>query len=103
MARRDTVIDLRQSPNGKVDKWNEGLRELHSKGKCSWSDAGAEDLKAAIVAATEDGAALLFSRTIDGGALSLQILSGAGRNKLYPASVAEINEALALVVDIAAP
>lgn len=66
-----------------------------------WRDAPAEDLLECVATVTEDGAALLLSVTSDGGALVMQVWNGAGRHKLYPATPAELNEALRLVTDIA--
>lgn len=98
---REGFVDVRSKPgkNGR-DKWGERLA-TERRGKCTWSDAGAEDLLAAVVAVTEDGAALLLSKTSDGGALCIQVLSSSGRHRLYPASVAELNESLRLVQEIA--
>jgi len=72
-----------------------------SNNAITWADADAEDLLAAVVAVTEDGAALLLSKTSDGGALSVQILNGTGRHKVYPSNQAELNDALALVTEVA--
>jgi hypothetical protein len=83
--------------NGKAtNKWEQlGAREKGETISWSWSDA--EDLKAAVVSATEDGAALLLSKTSDGGALVVQVWSGSGRYKLYPATMAELTEGLDLI------
>jgi hypothetical protein len=53
----------------------------------TWEDVDGRLIKAALVAATEDGAALIFSKTSDGGALSITVLAGAARDKLYAKSV----------------
>lgn len=97
---RDRTTELRKPGTKGADKWKERLA-TESRGSCTWRDAGAEDLLAAVVAVTEDGAALLLSKTSDGGALAIHVLSQAGRHKLYPASVAELNEALRLIEEIA--
>lgn len=99
-TRATTTHELRKSPKKDGDKWAQ-MANRESRGSLTWADAGPEDLIAAIVNATEDGAAVLLSKTSDGGALVLQIWNGQGRHKLYPATVAELNEALALISEIA--
>lgn len=59
------------------------LAERNAAASISWEEVDGRAIKAALVAATEDGCALIFSKTSDGGALSLTILAGATRNKLY--------------------
>lgn len=102
MPRKSTQIqhDLRQSTNGKGDKWGNHFT-LESRGNLSWLDADAELLRGALAAASEDGAALLLSRTSDGGALSIHVLTDGGTHKLYPASATELKEALQLIFQIA--
>lgn len=97
---KDRVTDLRQPQKGKEDKWHR-IADSKPSGSLTWRDAGPEDLQAAVAAVTEDGAALLLSKTSDGGALVIQVLSQNGRHKLYPATMAELNEALALITEIA--
>lgn len=97
----DRSTDLRKSTKKGADKWTDRLQS-ERRGNVTWKDAGAEDLLEAVAAVTGDGAALLLSVTSDGGALVIQVLSSTGRHKLYPASVAEINEALRLITEIAA-
>lgn len=101
MARKPTQVthDLRALSNGASDKWSTNLT-LSSRGKVTWMDADPQMLLAAVAAVTEDGAALLFSRTSDGGALALTVLVDGAAHKLYPASVAELREALQLLVKI---
>lgn len=100
MAQRDNLIDLRKQTKKGEDKWGK-LGAYSDKGTLTWEEAEPGILKAAIVSATEDGAALLLSKTSDGGALVIQVLSQNGRHKLYPATMAELNEALALITEIA--
>jgi len=97
---KNQTIDLRKEHSNGRDKWGERIADS-KKGAVSWADAGAEDLLDALVAATEDGAALLLSRTSDGGALAIHVLAGSNTHKLYPASVAELNEALQMIAEIA--
>lgn len=82
-----------------MDKWGAHLA-LSSRGKLTWQDVSAELLKGALVAATEDGAALLLSKTSDGGALSIHVLTNGGTHKLYPATPEELSEGLQLIVKI---
>lgn len=49
----------------------------------SWSAAGTESLKTLVTAVTDSGNAVMFSRTIDGSALSLTIFSGNTKAKEY--------------------
>lgn len=98
--RKATITDLRKRGKDKEDKWGQ-IGEHQRRGGLTWADAGAEDLQAAVAAATEDGAALLLSKTSDGGALCVQVWNGQGRHKLFPATVAELNEALDLITAIA--
>lgn len=84
--------------NGGSGKWSNF--KLGNRGNCSWEDASADLLKGAVVSATQDGAAVLFSRTSDGGALSLQVLQDKETHKLYPATVEEIREALQLIIKL---
>lgn len=64
---------------------------------CSWDWAPSELLADAIVSVTGDGAALLLSKTSDGGALSLTILDGTHRLKWYPASEPELRDILEML------
>lgn len=101
MARSHEATARKLTPVlGGADKYESRLTGT-KRGSLTWADAGVEDLVAAIVAVTEDGAAMLLSKTSDGGALCVQVWHGAGRHKLYPSSAAELNEALALLTEIA--
>jgi len=66
-------------------KFKGGIKEV-----LSWQAAGPESLKSAIVAITDAGNAILFSRTIDGGALSLTLFSGNQKSKEYITTPGEI-------------
>jgi hypothetical protein len=92
--------DLREITNGRGNKWDDHFT-LQSRGSITWSDANPELLASAIATATEDGVALLFSKTSDGGALSIHVLAGTSTHKLYPATPLELSEALQLIVKIA--
>lgn len=74
-------------------KWG-SMRWKDAGDPISWRSADARALQDAIVAVTEDGAAVLFSKTSDGGALALQILAGTERYKYYLADSIEIDDLL---------
>jgi hypothetical protein len=87
------------SSNGR-SKWAKAI-EGQRKGSLTWADCGPEDLIAAIAHVTEDGAALLLSKTSDGGALMVQVLvTRDDRPKFYAASMAELNELLATLIGV---
>ena len=65
--------------------------------KASWEDADQEELWRAIVAITDAGDAVTLGRTRDGGALSLTILSGDDRVRLYAHGADETAELLSKV------
>lgn len=69
------------------------LSESASAGPVGWEEVDGRLIKAALVAATEDGCALIFSKTSDGGALSVTLLAGQDRHKKYAKS-AELAESL---------
>jgi hypothetical protein len=94
------TIELRKPAALHQDKWGDNFA-LKNRGNVGWADCNKDLLHAALAAATEDGAALLLSRTSDGGALSIHVLTSVTTHKLYPATVEEINEALQLIVKIA--
>lgn len=98
--KRSSTHDLRGTNGNGGNKWTQAL-ETERRGRVRWSDCGPEDLLAALVAVTEDGAALLLSQTSDGGALAIHVLAGGDTHKLYPATMAELNEALTLITTIA--
>lgn len=89
--RMKTELDRKRQDFDKANKWTRAM--LGSRqANLTWDDVGAEDLKAALVHVTEDGAALLLAKTSDGGALMVQVLVGVGQNpKFYAASMAELN------------
>jgi len=49
----------------------------------SWQAAGSESLKSTIVGVTDAGNSIMFSRTIDGGALVVALYSGNVKAKEY--------------------
>lgn len=100
VKQTNTTHDLRKNGKAGGDKWATRMETEH-RGRVTWRDAGPEDLWDAVASATEDGAALLLSKTSDGGALAIHVLTDASRHKLFPATQAELNEALALISEIA--
>jgi hypothetical protein len=62
------------------------LSEADSASEASWEGVDGRAIKAAIVAATEDGCALIFGKTSDGGALSLTLLHSGAPVKRWPKS-----------------
>lgn len=90
----------RAPPSSVLSKW-ESLKKRADGSGISWAWAGPEDLQATIVSATEAGVALLFSKTSDGGALSLLVLTGGEPIKMYPSDAAELNENLQQIREIA--
>lgn len=91
------VTDLRQA---RSDRYGQ-LTHSESRGGLTWVEADATLLRSAAAAVTEDGAALLLTKTSDGGALCIQVWTGTDRHKLYPASATELREALQLIIEIA--
>lgn len=87
------------TPNPAISKYA-GLSQGSDGGEVSWEEVDGRLIKAAIVAASEDGCAIIFSKTSDGGALSLTLLAGNDRHKKYgkSASLTEsiLHEVIAL-------
>jgi hypothetical protein len=57
---------------------------LQFKDSLSWAQVRAEAIIDAIVAVTDVGDALMFSRTSDGGAYSITVMSGGKSAKVWP-------------------
>jgi hypothetical protein len=53
-------------------------------GAASWEEVDGRIIKAVIVAASEDGCAVIFGKTQDGGALSFTLLNPGPPVKKYP-------------------
>lgn len=58
-------------------------RDTPMADQATWEDASAEDLWRTIIAVTNAGDGLTLSKTRDGGALSLVILTGDDRIRKY--------------------
>lgn len=94
---------MRNKPDRKgtpLKKWD-SMKWKQSQDPISWRSADSRVLLDAVVAATEDGAAVLFSKTSDGGALALQILAGSERYKYYLADSVEVDELLRMMATTA--
>lgn len=88
--RQDTRNDRIENPA--VSKYA-SLGAGDSAGAISWQDVSGPLIKQALAATTDDGCALIFSKTYDGGALSLTLLAGTERIKKYAKST-ELAESL---------
>ena len=76
--------------HGKVVNPNSKYQRTANKtGPITWAEVDGPTIKSAIHAITRDGAAVVFGRTSDGGALSLTLLDGAERIKKWPNSAAD--------------
>jgi hypothetical protein len=64
-----------------------------------WSDADATALRLAVDSITRAGAAVMFGRTSDGGALSICILDGDSKIKEYPHTAEEVADTLAAIAE----
>lgn len=89
----DPMRDKKGPTQPQRSKWG-AMKWKESQDPISWSCADARCLQAAIAAVTEDGAAVLFSKTSDGGALALQIMAGPERYKYYLADSTEVDDLL---------
>lgn len=61
------------------------------------ANVDADGLKAAIAAWTDQGHAITFGRTSDGGAISVSLLAGGQRKSQYFPDIAALEDFLALV------
>lgn len=99
---KDTVVTTAQRSGTKNGHDKYAAAQLSTrKGGLTWADCSPTDLTAAAAAVTEDGAALLLSKTSDGGALLIQVLDGASKPKWYPASRQDLHEVLHLLTEVA--
>lgn len=63
-------------------------------GAVSYGGVGGDVLRDAVQSVTSNGDAILFGRTSDGGALTVQVLSGGKSVKWYPGDISELYELL---------
>jgi len=78
-----------------------GFQSFKGKNKksLSWQAAGTETIKSTIVAVTEAGNSIMFSRTMDGGALVVALYMGNVKAKEYITEVGDIPALLAWCVE----
>jgi hypothetical protein len=87
--------------SGAVDKYKKLQKEAASRrGSLTWADAGPEDLQAACVSVTEDGAALLLAKTSDGGALVMRVIMDRESIPFYAPDMAALSAMLAEVTEV---
>ena len=84
---------MSKDPPNKPQSWKANHKSL------SWGAAGSDSLKAALVAITDSGNAIMFSRTIDGSALTLSIFSGDTKSKEYVTDPGDIPALLAWAIE----
>lgn len=85
--------------NGKSDKgpmWRPNTRNTSS---IAWSDIDPNLVRRAIYSCTIQGGALLFSRTSDGGALSLTVMYSDQKVKEYASSKESCEEILLSLIN----
>lgn len=68
-------------------------------GTVRWVDVKAELITMAINAVTEDGDAIILSKTTDGGALVITLLMDKDRAKIYCTTEGEANVELEGIID----
>lgn len=65
----------------------------------TWGDANPDLVGRAIESVTEAGHAVIFGRTQDGTALSITVLAGDDRSRLYPHTREGVDSALQLLAE----
>jgi hypothetical protein len=86
-------IEHRGAGDGTPKRWRA------SRATISWSSGPTESMRDAIARITDNGAAVLFSRTTDGGALVLQVLAGTDKSKEYITEPGDIIPCLSWLVE----
>lgn len=66
----------------------------------SWSSGPTETMRDFVGRITDNGAAVLFSRTTDGGALVLQVLAGNEKSKEYITEPGDIVSCMAWLLEV---
>jgi len=69
----------------------------------SYSQIEGSALRECITRVTERGDAILFGRTSDGGALSIQVLTGGKAEKFYVSDGSELIELITGIIDALTP
>lgn len=87
-ANRDASSGLRNTPPPRT------------RSTVEWDSIPNQILRDAICAVTSRGAAIMLSRTSDGGALSITVLDGSERIKEYPRDADECEQTLKWLVDM---
>lgn len=83
----------RGAEDGTPKKWRSDRKSL------SWSAGPTETMRDFIARVTDNGAAVLFARTIDGSALVVQVLAGDERSKEYITEPGDILSCLSWLVE----
>lgn len=86
-SKRGNPSDGRPSPY-------DGVYGDRTAGSVSYGQVGGDTLRDCVERITNRGDAVLFGRTADGGALSIQILSGGKASKFYVTDGSELLELL---------
>lgn len=74
-------------------------RSKRNRQTLSWASAPVQTMRSFIGIVTDNGAAVLFGRTMDGGALMVQVLNGDDRYKEYITTYSDIVPVLADIVE----
>lgn len=88
-------------PTGSAAAKYQAMKDRARGDSLSWGDASPQDLMAAIVAVTGDGAAVLFSKTSDGGALVVRVLVDKESIPYYPSNASELAATLKEIFEAA--
>jgi len=89
-----SIAELRKN-SGKWSKYT----QAKAKGDASWAKVDISSVFAALVAVTNAGNAILFSKTRDGGALVITLCEGDERAKFYSSTKEECEEQLSIIAD----
>lgn len=82
---------------GREGKGTKAWKAKHNT--ISWSSGPSETMRDAIASLTDAGCGVLFSRTMDGGALVVGVYSGSDRTKEYITEPGDILVCLAYLVE----
>lgn len=93
MTTRKKISTPSPSPMDIVGPWVDG-----TDARVKWRDADKDQLHLAVDAVTGLGYALILGRTADGGALSITVLAGDTRPKIYADSAEQLRERLAQLI-----
>jgi hypothetical protein len=65
----------------------------------SWGAVGADNIRAFVAALTDNGCAVLFGRTMDGGALTVHCFCGENKPKEYISTYADVVPVFATLIE----